>query len=118
MGVEVVVGGGVFDGTDVWVGVSVDKACVTDGVIAANVGVSVPGAFDGKLQADIVRIRVNANNKRLNFIAHSFCWMTIILCRNVEDGNSSSDSNQEPLMCIRGSNILLRFGLLYDWIGR
>jgi shikimate kinase len=96
--VEVVVGGGVFDGTDVWVGAFVAKACVTDGVTAAKVGVSVPGAFDGKLQADMAGIRLITNNKFRNFIALSFCWLSIILCRNLEDGNSSSDSNKKSLM--------------------
>jgi hypothetical protein len=98
LGVEVVVGGGVFDGMDVRVGAFVAKACVTDGVIAAKVGVSVPGVFDGKLQADIARITGKTNNNRLNFITLSFCWLSIILCRNLEDGNSSSDSQKKSLM--------------------
>jgi hypothetical protein len=66
------VGGGVFEGTEVRVGALVGKACVTEGA-TAKVGVSVRGAFDGRLQADIVRIRVKANNNRWKFIALSFC---------------------------------------------
>jgi hypothetical protein len=72
VGVEVVVGGGVFEGTDVRVGALVGKACVAEGA-TAKVGVSVRGAFDGRLQADIARIRVNATKNRWNFIALSFC---------------------------------------------
>jgi hypothetical protein len=71
VGVEVVVGGGVFEGTDVRVGALVGKACVAEGKTVA-VGVSVSEAFDGRLQADIARIRVKANNNRWNFIALSF----------------------------------------------
>jgi hypothetical protein len=71
VGVEVVVGGGVFEGTDVRVGALVGKACVAEGVTIA-VGVSVRSAFDGKLQADSARIRVNTKNKFRNFIALSF----------------------------------------------
>jgi hypothetical protein len=72
VGVKVVVGGGVFEGTEVKVGALVGKACVAEGA-TAKVGVSVRGAFDGKLQADIARIIVKASNKRWNFIALSFC---------------------------------------------
>jgi hypothetical protein len=62
VGVEVVVGGGVFEGTEVKVGALVGEACVAEGA-TARVGVSVRGAFDGKLQADIARIRVKTSNK-------------------------------------------------------
>jgi hypothetical protein len=72
VGVEVVVGGGVLDGTEVDVGALVGKACVAEGA-TAKVGVSVRGAFDGRLQADTAKIRVKASNKRWNFIALSFC---------------------------------------------
>jgi hypothetical protein len=61
LGVEVVVGGGVFEGTAVNVGALVGKACVAEGA-TAKVGVSVRGAFDGKLQAGMAKIRVKANN--------------------------------------------------------
>jgi hypothetical protein len=96
VGVDVVVGGGVFEGTGVWVGALVGKACVTEGVTTV-VGVSVWGVFDGKLQADMAKIRVNTNNKFRNFIKLSFCWLPIILCRNLADGNSSSDSDKKSL---------------------
>jgi hypothetical protein len=73
VGVEVIGGGDVLDGTEVWVDVEVAKASVADGVSTiAKVGVSVPGAFDGRLQADIARTRMNTNNKRRNFIMLSF----------------------------------------------
>jgi hypothetical protein len=94
VGVEVVVGGAVFEGAGVWEGASVAGARVTEGVVSA-VGVSVPGVFDGKLQADRARIRIN-RNILLNFITLSFGWLSIILCRNLEDGNSSLDSKKKP----------------------
>jgi len=72
VGVEVVVGGGVFEGRGVCVGVSVDKASVADGVIPVGVGVSVTGVFDGRLQADRVRTIVNTDNKLRDFITLSF----------------------------------------------
>jgi hypothetical protein len=61
--VEVVVGGGVLDGKAVCVGGTVARDCVADGVIAPGVGVSV-GALDGKLQADMAKMRATINKLR------------------------------------------------------
>jgi hypothetical protein len=54
--VEVVVGGGVFEGGRVRVGTAVDKDRL-EVAVTASVGVSVTGALDGRLQADRTRAR-------------------------------------------------------------
>jgi hypothetical protein len=69
VGVEVVVGGGVFEGTAVSVGVA--GAGVTEAVISDRVGVAV-GALEGRLQADRTGIRTSTYSKVRNFIALSF----------------------------------------------
>jgi hypothetical protein len=109
VGVEVIVGGGVSEGWTAWVAVEV----VTNSVAVAlmtGVGVSVTGAFEGRLQADRARTRARAIHELLNFITllllsvaiistarKSNCKdvfglllfrdLLIILCRKVEDGN-------------------------------
>ena len=65
VGVEVSVGGAVFVGKGVSVGVSAGKGSVADGVTTA-VGVSVIGAFDGRLQAASAKTRVSTNNRLRN----------------------------------------------------
>jgi hypothetical protein len=67
VGVEVVVGGGVFEGKAVCVGVAVGSGSVADGVISDNVGVCV-GALEGRLHADMAKTRTNINKLR-DFIA-------------------------------------------------
>jgi hypothetical protein len=71
VGVEVIVGGGVFEGTEVRVGALVGKACVAEGT-TAKVGVSVRGAFDGRLQADKTRTILSTNNKRHTIVSVLF----------------------------------------------
>lgn len=66
MGVDVIVGGGVLDGSAVCDGALVARGCVTDGVINPSVGVAV-GVLDGKLQADRAKARITLNKLR-NFI--------------------------------------------------
>jgi len=68
-GVKVNVGGGVLVGNGVCVGKSVgsDRVTVAEGS-ASSVGVSVPGAFDGKLQASMAKTSTSAGNKIRGFI--------------------------------------------------
>ena len=68
LGVEVLGGGGVFEGGRVSVGTAVVGAAVNEGVMATAVGVSV-GTLDGKLQASIARTRASVDNKLRDFIA-------------------------------------------------
>jgi hypothetical protein len=77
-GVEVAVGGGVFDGIGDCVGATVGEGCVEEGVIATAVGVSV-GTLEGKLQASIARTRTNVDNKLRDFIITSLLWVCPIL---------------------------------------
>jgi hypothetical protein len=69
VGVEVSVGGGVLVGRDVCVGggVFVGKATVGE-ADATNVGVSVTGTLDGRLQASMDRTSMNTGNKVRAFI--------------------------------------------------
>ena len=67
VGVEVVVGGGVSDGWGVCVAVEVARNSVAVG-LTVTVGVSVTGALDGRLQADMAKTRTNRNNKLRGFI--------------------------------------------------
>jgi hypothetical protein len=83
--VKVAVGGGVFDGKGVIVGVSVNGASVADGVMSDSVGVCV-GTPEGRLQADRAKIRTVTDIKARDFISLSF-WF-IILYKNPEDDNS------------------------------
>jgi hypothetical protein len=71
VGVEVAVGEGVFEGIAVSVGVLVDEGWVADGVIRDNVGVGV-GALEGRLQADMAKIKTSINIKTRDFISRSF----------------------------------------------
>jgi len=64
--VEVIVGGAVFVGNGVCVGVSVGKGGVADGVSA--VGVSVTGTFDGRLQPDMAKMKAMIANDKRGFI--------------------------------------------------
>jgi hypothetical protein len=97
VGVEVVVGGGVLDGGSVNVGMIVDVVWVEEGVIAGAVGVSV-GRLDGRLQASIARTRARVDNKLRDFITFLLWVVSIILCRNPTDGNSSRGTMQKSLM--------------------
>jgi hypothetical protein len=85
--VEVVVGGAVLDGKGVCAGVSVYRNSVGEAV--AEMGVSVTGALDGRLQADRAKKSIKMDNKLRNFIALLLRVLSIILCRNLADGNSS-----------------------------
>jgi len=82
--VDVDEGGGVLDGKSVCVGVSVDMGCVTEGVINANVGVSV-AALDGKLHASIAKTRASTNKKLWNFIAFLLYFCSILLNDHITD---------------------------------
>jgi len=64
--VEVIVGGAVFVGNGVCVGVSVGKGGVADGVSA--VGVSVTATFDGRLQPDMAKMKAMIANDKRGFI--------------------------------------------------
>jgi hypothetical protein len=67
--VNVKVGGGVFVGRGVCVGVSVGNGCVADGTaVGSRVGVSVTGTLDGRLQACRTSISINVLIKNLDFI--------------------------------------------------
>jgi hypothetical protein len=101
VGVALAVGNDVADGCSVGVVVLVDRDCVAEGVIRTNVGVSVAGTFDGKLQADITRTRAIMNNRLRNFIAFLLFFAHIILCGNLEDGNGPEDSTKKSLMSRR-----------------
>jgi hypothetical protein len=69
VGVGVNVGGGVFVGSGVFVGTSVGKGCVADGTgDGPNVGVSVTGTLDGRLQACKTSVRANIIINDLDFI--------------------------------------------------
>ncbi len=75
VGVEVAVGGGVFDGTAVRVGAAVKGAWVAEGVTGESVGVCV-GALDGKLQADRTKTRMKANRQTRDLISLlSICFI-------------------------------------------
>jgi hypothetical protein len=76
--VDVVVGGGVLEGRAVCDGASVGEACVTEGVIASAVGVSV-GRLDGRLQASIARIRITMNKKLRDVIASPFVGVRYLM---------------------------------------
>jgi hypothetical protein len=65
--VEVVVGGALVDGGGVCDGVWVERNSVGDAV-NAEVGVSVPGAFDGRLQADRLKTTKTMGKKRCDLI--------------------------------------------------
>jgi hypothetical protein len=93
VGVEVAVGGGVLEGIGVNVGVLVDGNDVADGVISDSVGVAV-GTFEGRLQADRVKVRISTEIKSRNFITLSFCF--IILYRNPADDNSLRSYKRNP----------------------
>jgi hypothetical protein len=67
VGVEVVVGGAVMEGSGVCVGVAVDRDRVAVGS-RDKVGVSVIGTLDGRLQADRTSTRTNIVNKLRDFI--------------------------------------------------
>jgi hypothetical protein len=73
--VEVRVGGGVLVGSNVCVGrgVFVGSATVGDAE-GCNVGVSVAGTFDGKLQASIDRTSMSTGNKIRGFIISPLIW--------------------------------------------
>jgi hypothetical protein len=71
VGVDVIVGGGVAEGGDVCVKVTVGTDRVAVGL---TVGVPVTGALDGRLQADRVKTGTNIKNKLRNFIEFSFDW--------------------------------------------
>ena len=102
VGVEVNVGGGVLDGGSVNVGTVVDIAWVDEGVIAGAVGVSV-GKVDGRLQASIARTRPRVDNKLRDFIAFLLWVVSIILCRNPTDGNSTRGTTKKsPMLEHRG----------------
>jgi hypothetical protein len=83
-GVKVAVGGGVFDGRDVRVGAIVEVACVTEGVMRANVGVAV-GTFEGRLQASIARTRASMDNGLRDFIT-SLLWVVSIILMQESQG--------------------------------
>ena len=68
LGVKVVVGGGVLDGSGVCVCATVGGTVVEEGVMGDTVGVSV-GTLDGRLQASIARTRARVDNKLRDFIA-------------------------------------------------
>jgi hypothetical protein len=87
VGVEVVVGGAVVAGSAVCVSVGVASDWVADGVINPGVGVSV-GRLDGRLQADRAKTRATINKLR-NFITLLLNSWTVILYKNLADGNSS-----------------------------
>ena len=69
VGVKVKVGSDVLVGRGVWVGVSVDKGCVADGIaVGPSVGVSVTDTLDGKLQACMIKTRMRVTVKNFDFI--------------------------------------------------
>jgi len=78
VGVVVDVGGGVLDGSNVCVGMSVDAGWVIDGVNIAKVGVSV-AALEGRLQASIAKTRASTNKKLRDFIAFLLYFCSILL---------------------------------------
>jgi hypothetical protein len=96
-GVDVFVGGGVLEGGNVSDGTAVVGAAVAAGVVAAAVGVSV-GMVDGRLQASSARTRASVDNKLRNFITSLLWVMPIILCRNLNRGNSARGSIKKALM--------------------
>jgi hypothetical protein len=65
VGVDEGVAGGVLDGNIVGV---LRKLSVGDGVKAVSVGVSVTGAFEGRLQASTARMSARIGNNILDFI--------------------------------------------------
>jgi hypothetical protein len=97
LGVEVVVGGGVLDGSGVCEGMLVAGTGVEEGVMATTVGVSV-GRLDGRLQASRARTRARVDNRLRDFIAFLLWVVSIILCRNLTDGNSSWGTAKKSLM--------------------
>jgi hypothetical protein len=88
LGVDVLVGGGVFEGKGVCVGIAVAGGGVFEGVTRAAVGVSV-GRLDGRLQPSRVKVMTSTDNALRDFIVVLLCIVTVILCRNPTDGNSS-----------------------------
>jgi hypothetical protein len=72
-GVDVEGGGDVFVGGGVCDGVCVGRKRVGD-IVTCTVGVSVTGAFDGRLQADIAKTSVSINNGLRDFIAFLLCF--------------------------------------------
>jgi hypothetical protein len=69
LGVDVSVGGCVAVGEGVSVGVSVGRGCVADGSTEGDgVGVSVPGALDGRLQACKRKVKTINRVSILDFI--------------------------------------------------
>jgi len=77
LGVEVAVGGGVFEGGAVCVG----KGGVADGGTAVGVaGVSVAvGPLDGRLQLEIANAKTSMDNKTCDFITLSFIGLIILI---------------------------------------
>jgi hypothetical protein len=72
VGVEVGSGGGVSLGSGVWVGVSVGRGSVAEGVSSSRVGVSVTGTFDGRLQEAVARSSTSTGYKARDFILSPF----------------------------------------------
>jgi len=119
-GVDVVVGGGVLDGGTVCEGIGVPGTAVEEGVMATTVGVSV-GKVDGKLQASRARTRASVDHKLRDFIAFLLWVVSIILCRNLIDGNSSWGTSKKSLMLLHQgfrSTRRFRFDLFEDRVWR
>jgi hypothetical protein len=80
VGVVVSVGGGVSVASGVTVAVSVGAGPVADGsTVGDGVGVSVPGALDGRLQACIRKARMIISVKNLYFILSPFLLTILYL---------------------------------------
>jgi hypothetical protein len=95
VGVEVVVGGGVFDGGGVCVAVAVEGTDVDEGVMETAVGVSV-GIVDGRLQASRAKTRASVDRVLRDFMTSLLWVVPIILCRNLVDGNSTRAALRNP----------------------
>jgi hypothetical protein len=76
LGVDVLVGGGVFEGKGVCVGRAVAGGGVFEGVIGAAVVVSV-GRLDGRLQPTSVKVRTSTDKAFRDFIEVLLCVVTV-----------------------------------------
>jgi hypothetical protein len=69
VGVEVLGGGGVFEGWAVWVGIAVTGDWVAEGVTAE---VEVAGTLAGRLQPEMTKAMTSMDNKTCDLMTLSF----------------------------------------------